>query len=278
MRWIYGAVLVLVFLLVGQSLAWAQSVPIAQIRGVLPQPETGTEEWILVERVGDISATRSARIRDTHGSIKQYDFFLEPNKQWYWLTASVSGIALNNDQDGLILEVDGVEVSDISYTTSRRGEVWTSWNKTGSWIPLAEFLQRWETDDWLISSPTPSPSPSPTPNIQPNATPPPSSAATASAPAETRVSPPSTPYPGRVHALFSTTPTASSPQAEQLLSYQEPDFAAEELAYITWRAWWQRAGLMFLSSAISWGGISLTHMAMRWQKNSRRRWSWPLLS
>lgn len=260
-----------------------------RIRAILPQPETGEVEWILVQVDSTQNATGAAEVRDTHGSSKLYRFDLVSNQEWYWITATVSGIALNNDQDSVELWWNNtLQDRTATYSASRRGEVWLRLDTWG-WLVPDQFWLRWDENDWDLQ---PQPTASPTPSSSTNPSPPTNhsgapqgirSAGTASSSGIVGSVSSSVPigeaekFLGKMVALEAS---ASSRFLEPTAMPDpvSPDYEAEERAYLEWRRWWQRATLLFVGSGIAWMGLLIPDLVQGLKRMQRRRWRWSLLS
>jgi hypothetical protein len=265
----------------------AQTLPSVRIRALFPQPSTGKPEWVILERVDTGIATFSAILRDTHGSTKAFSWMWEEDRPWYQLTATQSGIALNNDQDGVTVEVNGIVIdSSPTYTSSERDFVWTRVSTGWQWLALTEFEERRENGNWNIA-PTPTPTPVPSPTPAPSVAPSPAlqflrsnEATRAAATMEKSANAPSSPYPGKAIVLDSnsvssrleTTDTATP------IPFIEPDYAGEQARYQAWLLWWRRSLGLFLGSAVCWWSVVVSQMVKRMKKRTARRWGWSLLS
>lgn len=267
------------------SVARAAQTPL--IRALLPQPSTGQPEWILLQNSTGGLATQSAVLKDTHGSVKSYSFVLAADQEWYQLTASVSGITLNNDQDGVTLSVQGALVdSSQPYETSFRDQVWTRLDSGWQWLSLSDFNSRWEELDW--SDPvmaSPSATPTPVVTVKKTPTPAPSlvqkvvqtpTGATSSAQMSVATSP--TPYPGKKIILAVTKTEELQSSDPSVPAFQEPDYALELASYRSWLQWWWRATWLWLASFLCWASFGVPWVLQKIRKRSTRRWGWSLLS
>lgn len=256
----------------------------AQIRALFPQPSTGQAEWILVENTGLASA--SAVLQDTHGSVKLHSFVLVPTTQWYQISATASGIALNNDTDSVTLSIGG-QVIDTSllYTSSIRDQVWTRMQSSWEWLSLSEFEVRWQNNDWSKVDPVASSSATATGSAQITASATPVAFVKPSASGSVLVSPTpsasfvaSTPYPGKVISLAGKM--SELPTTEKLTPpyFQEPDYEAEMQKYSEWLAWWQKSLWLWVASGACWLTLGFPGIWKLIQKRRSRRLGWSLLS
>lgn len=256
----------------------------AQIRALFPQPSTGQAEWILVENIAQASA--AAVLRDTHGSVKSHSFMLTPGTPWYQISATVSGITLNNDTDSVILSLNGQEVdTSLLYTSSVRDQVWTRLQSGWSWLSLQEFEQRWRSNDWVRQEPEASSSAAATGSAQILASP---SAVFAekSSPNEfvgisfedTALVHQQIPYPGKKITLVENMSDAPLALKKTPPYFPEPDYEGEMQKYTEWLAWWQKSVWLWTASGVCWLTLGLPRIWKWVQKRRSRRLGWSLLS
>lgn len=265
--------------------------PSFQVRALFPQPDTGQPEWILLEAIRTIPATGSAELKDTHGSVKSFKFISQANQDWYWISATVSGIALNNDQDAVELWWNS-ELQDRSatYSASKRGEIWTKLSGGWVWLSADEFWNRWEDNFWETETGSPTVTPPATPSSgntssfsgipshgvisSPQQGSPflVSVVSTASSTPAQNVA--TTPYPGKpVHLSATPLHVSTSPVGPP----PEPDYAAEEQKYGEWLRWWQRGSILFVGSALVWIYFLIPRFISLIAQARARRWKWSLL-
>lgn len=261
----------------------SQTLPNLHIRALYPQPETGESEWVLLEVTGAQSSSISAQVRDTHGSTKTSTFSVPKEVDWFWVYATSSGIALNNDQDSIELLYEG-QILDQSatYSASQRGKVWAKLNTGWQWLAQQDFWERLEEHNWLIEqtdqeTSTATSSSLVTPSGQQSSNMMPGVEGNSSVSAVMQASqPPVIPYPAKPHQLVALDHPVPT-KAEQI-SYDQPDFAAEEDRYTNWLHTWRQGMFFFASASILWITEFLVQILPRVRKRSWRKITWSLLS
>ncbi len=129
----------------------------ALIRAVYPNPPgSDTAEWILIENASNVLIpANSISVQDTEGS--SHTFVLPQDlgvDEFVYLSASESGIALNNATDSVIAKLGSAVIhSTEPYTDAPEGQVWwVSDAGEWSWEESASFLQRVVEGDFLVVS------------------------------------------------------------------------------------------------------------------------------
>lgn len=137
-----------------------------RVRAVLANPSAAEEtEWIALENTSTATASATGySLRDTQGSVKSFP--LSGNLaagEIFVLPRTLTGITLNNDRDGVELLKDGSVFQVVpDFTSPGNDQVWIDLAGKWQYVPLAEWLTRYEQRDWSLSgSATPSPTPIP---------------------------------------------------------------------------------------------------------------------
>ncbi len=244
---------------------WAAEL---HLRAIYPNPPgNDTGEWLAVENNGTASvAAGLASLRDKFGSTKTYLLPALSAQELKIITASESGITLNNTREAVELLKQNVVIdASPEFVASQEGMVFIQLNEGWREISLAEYLERQLNRNWstvAVTEDDDSTEPdTTTATVSATFTPLPWATLIAPAPDRaakqvelssdlpTQASP--APLPYRVPHLFTGSPARASPAGE--LNWPlppEPDYDAEMQVFLDWK---RRA--LFGSLALVWGGL-----------------------
>lgn len=255
MRWFIFAMCCVVFFAFVHTVDAQTSV---LIRALLPNPTgSDTTEWILIENIGeDTVDADSLVLQDVEGSVKTYTIQQSLlTREFVFVSATQSGIALNNAQDRVELLFQGQKVAEsLAYTDAQNDQVWwQSEDGDWQWEDKNLFLERMKTGDFALvaqeKEATVTASPTPQGSV-------PETTAKNKKVLETPVSAqePSEEYQGKKHDLLladTAVPTYLK-KSLQDIPFPEFDFDTETERFVLWKKQALQGSLGLIVGGMAW--------------------------
>lgn len=269
MRWFIFTVCCFLFFIFARAVDAQTSI---RIRALLPNPTgSDTTEWILIENTGeDTVEVGSLVLQDVAGSVTTYS--IQESllaKEFLFVSATESGIALNNAQDRVELFFQEQKVAEsFAYTDAQNDQVWwQSEDGEWQWEEKHLFLKRVETGDFSLASKEAEVTATPTPTLQDSIS---ETTGENKKVLETPVSVqvPSAVYQGKKHALLltDTVPPPRSKKSLQDIQFPEFDFDKEAERFVSWKQQALQGSLGLIVGGVSWLTLCFPYW---WQ---RYRW------